>query len=135
MDVCFDLVIMDEDMQAAGGVLLGHDAVREMRHRLGMTRTAIVGCAGSAATSTKNFMVAGADRVWSKPTPSIEVMVTSIGEMRQKLLLTASALPCGVNVAVIDDSTTNSKLLVRRLSTYVPYLAYLCVGLIDSFVL
>jgi CheY-like chemotaxis protein len=114
----FDLVIMDENMQAAHGVLLGHEVVREMRHRLGMTRTAIIGCSGNAATCAEDFLASGADEVWSKPTPSVESMVTTISAIRQKLLPEAAcSLPCGVNVAVIDDSAANSKLLVRRLST------------------
>jgi CheY-like chemotaxis protein len=114
----FDLVVIDENMQSTGGVLLGHEVVQEMRHRLGMTRTAIIGCSGNAATCAEDFLASGADEVWSKPTPSVESMVVTICSIRQRLLSeAASRLPCGVSVAVIDDSKANSKLLVRRLST------------------
>ena len=46
----FDVVIIDQNMHSAGGELLGHEVVRQIRGRLNLQRTVVIGCTGSAAT-------------------------------------------------------------------------------------
>jgi CheY-like chemotaxis protein len=115
----FDLIVMDENMQSTGGLLLGHEVVREMRSHLGLHRTVIIACTGNAVSCREDFMTAGADDVWSKPTPDINEMVATISEHRCKRLGEVTCqLRCAISVAIIDDSIVNSKLLVRRISMY-----------------
>ena len=120
----FDLILLDENMQPAGGILLGHEVVRELRVRLGMDRTVIIGCTGNEATCRGDFMLSGADEVWSKPTPPTDEMIQCIMKARRKRIGDdAAALPCSVKVAVVDDSISANKLLIRRLSMYVHIVA------------
>ena len=46
----FDVVVIDQNMHSAGGVLLGHEVVRQIRGRLNLQRTVVIGCTGNAAT-------------------------------------------------------------------------------------
>jgi CheY-like chemotaxis protein len=113
----FDVILMDENMQSTGGVLLGHEVVKLMRERLGMSKSVIIGCTGNAATCRDEFLASGANDVWYKPTPSVEEMVDQIYTMRTSLLgELAASLPCGVKVAILDDNESNSKIMIRRLS-------------------
>jgi CheY-like chemotaxis protein len=113
----FDVVVLDENMQSTGGLLLGHDVVGQMRGRLGMSKSVIIGCTGNAATCAEDYIAAGADDVWHKPTPSTADMVDVINYKRARAFgEQAASLPCGVRVAIIDDGVTNSKIMVRRLS-------------------
>jgi CheY-like chemotaxis protein len=115
--VGFDLIIIDENMQSTGGILLGHEVVLIMRHTLNLDRTVIFGCTGNALTCREDFANNGADGVWSKPTPDNASMILAINVERAKYLGgRASGLPCRQLVAVIDDCCVNSKILVRRLS-------------------
>ena len=117
----FDLIVLDQNMQPAGGILLGHEVVRELRGRLGMGRTVIIGCTGNEATCRGDFMSQGADEVWPKPTPPTDEMIQCIIAARKKRIgEDAASLPCSVKVAVVDDSISASKLLIRRLSMYMP---------------
>lgn len=121
----FDLIVLDQNMQPAGGLLLGHEVAREIRGRLGMNRTVIIGCTGNEATCRSDFISGGADDVWSKPTPPTADMIRAIIAARRKRIgVEAAALPCSVKVAIVDDSVTISRLLIRRLSMYVKLIKF-----------
>ena len=62
----FDVIIVDQYMEEAGGVMLGTDAVYAMR-RSGIN-SLIIGCSGNAVA--KEFADAGANLFWDKPLPS-----------------------------------------------------------------
>ena len=61
----FDVIIMDQYMEGAGGVMLGTDAVVALR-RL-KVESVIVGCSGNDLH--EKFFAAGSDFVWKKPMP------------------------------------------------------------------
>lgn len=46
----FDVIVIDQNMHSAGGELLGHEVVRQIRGRLNIQRTAVIGCTGNATT-------------------------------------------------------------------------------------
>ena len=48
-DSNFDVVVIDQNMHSAGGELLGHEVVRQIRGRLNLQRTVVIGCTGNAA--------------------------------------------------------------------------------------
>jgi CheY-like chemotaxis protein len=112
----FDVIVIDQNMHSTGGILLGHEVVLILRTKFKLNRTVLYGCSGNASTVSKDFMANGANGVWSKPTPSTPVMIASINHIRGELMGIASRLPCGVRVALIDDSTIDSKILIRRVS-------------------
>jgi signal transduction histidine kinase/CheY-like chemotaxis protein len=117
----FDLIIMDQNMQSTGGVLLGHETVRIMRSQLGMTHTAIFGCTGNEVDCRTLFLAAGADEVWPKPTPSLDDMVQSIFSTRTRFIgRIAALLPCSLKVVVIDDNEESANSFCRRLSGFLP---------------
>jgi CheY-like chemotaxis protein len=70
----FDLIIMDQYMQEAGGILLGTDTVVAMR-RIKID-SIIIGCSGNEMNAS--FTAAGTDWVWLKPVPSNVTMVQQI---------------------------------------------------------
>lgn len=61
----FDVVIVDQFMEDAGGVLLGTDTILAMR-RQGIS-SLVIGCSGNDIE--KDFLEAGADHCWQKPLP------------------------------------------------------------------
>lgn len=115
----FDVVVIDENMQSTGGIKLGHEVVAHMRGALRMSRTAIFGCTGNALTCTNSFEESGADGVWSKPTPDVDSIVSSINIARHKRLGDVASLLSGSGrIVLVDDSVLNAKLLLRRISAY-----------------
>jgi len=62
----FDIIIVDNYMEEAGGVMLGTDAVVAMR-RMDIS-SLIIGCSGNDLA--QEFRSAGANFFWSKPLPS-----------------------------------------------------------------
>jgi CheY-like chemotaxis protein len=62
----FDVIIMDQYMDEAGGVMVGTDAIIAMRRK--NVKSIIIGCSGNDLDS--KFLKAGADLVWKKPMPS-----------------------------------------------------------------
>jgi two-component system, NarL family, sensor histidine kinase EvgS len=62
----FDVIIVDQYMHEAGGVMVGTDAIIAMR-RLKVD-SVIIGCSGNDLDS--KFIAAGADLIWKKPMPS-----------------------------------------------------------------
>ena len=103
----YDVIVMDQNMQAAGGVLLGHEAIRIMRQELHMTRTVIVGCSGNADTCEALFLEAGADDMWSKPTPPTVNMIRDLCRYRAARLSASPlvvGLPGKVQVLILHDN-------------------------------
>jgi signal transduction histidine kinase/ActR/RegA family two-component response regulator len=76
----FDLVIMDQYMEEAGGVLLGSDTVNAMRRM--KKDSIIIGCSGNEMNAS--FMAAGTDWVWLKPVPSNATIVQQIRAALEK---------------------------------------------------
>jgi len=62
----FDIVVVDQYMEEAGGVMVGTDVVFAMRRM--RIESIIVGCSGNDMGT--QFVEAGADFVWQKPMPS-----------------------------------------------------------------
>ena len=75
----FDVVIMDQYMSEAGGVMLGTDAVFVLR-RMRMD-CVIVMCSGNDLDQEAND--AGADYFWNKPIPSNEEIIEQFRRGRQ----------------------------------------------------
>ena len=69
LEICgkehFDVIICDQYMEAAGGVLVGTDVIIAMRRN--KVESFIIGCSGNDLTEM--FFEAGADIVWRKPMP------------------------------------------------------------------
>ena len=62
----FDIIVCDQYMEEAGGVMVGTDGIIAMR-RMNVT-SYIIGCSGNDLDS--EFFEAGANLVWGKPLPS-----------------------------------------------------------------
>jgi len=77
----FDVIIVDQYMSEAGGVLLGTDTVIALR-RMGVLDSLIIGCSGNDMAA--EFMSAGADYVWQKPMPSNPEIIRQIRQGLQQ---------------------------------------------------
>jgi signal transduction histidine kinase len=62
----FDIIIVDQYMEEAGGVMVGTDVIIAMRRN--MVESLIIGCSGNDLDS--KFIAAGTDLIWKKPMPS-----------------------------------------------------------------
>ena len=62
----FDVIVVDQYMEEAGGVMVGTDVVFAMRRM--RIDSIIIGCSGN--DMDEQFLEAGADWVWKKPMPS-----------------------------------------------------------------
>lgn len=65
-----DVIIIDQNMESAGGRMLGHQVVQLLRSDKAFDNVVIIGCTGMASTARENLLTAGCDCVWSKPMPS-----------------------------------------------------------------
>ena len=74
----FDVIVVDQYMEEAGGVMVGTDVVFAMR-RMRMD-SIIIGCSGNDMDDL--FKEAGADWVWGKPMPS---NTTTVKQLRMAL--------------------------------------------------
>jgi CheY-like chemotaxis protein len=74
----FDVIVLDQYMEGAGGVLLGTDTAIAMRRS--KINSIIVGCSGNDLDD--EFRAAGADLVWKKPMPSNSEIIR---HLRQEL--------------------------------------------------
>jgi CheY-like chemotaxis protein len=72
----FDLIIMDQYMQEAGGILSGTDMVVAVAMRRIKIDSIIIGCSGNKMNAS--FTAAGTGWVWLKPVPSNVTMVQQI---------------------------------------------------------
>jgi len=73
----FDVIIMDQHMEEAGGVILGTDTVAELRKR--KIDSVIVGCSGNDIDD--EFMMAGTNWVMKKPTPPNNVIAVKLRQL------------------------------------------------------
>jgi signal transduction histidine kinase/CheY-like chemotaxis protein len=79
----FDVIVVDQYMEEAGGVMVGTDVVIAMRRsKIG---SIIIGCSGNDLD--EKFLAAGADLVWKKPMPSNTEIIR---QLRQQLANTKS---------------------------------------------
>merc|ERR1712045_639077 len=74
----FDVIVVDQYMEEAGGVMVGTDVVFAMRRM--RIDSIIIGCSGNDMDDL--FKEAGADWVWGKPMPS---NITTIKQLRSAL--------------------------------------------------
>jgi signal transduction histidine kinase len=70
----FDLIVMDQFMEDAGGLLLGTDTILALR-RQGV-KSMIIGCSGNDLDN--DFLESGADRCWQKPLPANETIIRQL---------------------------------------------------------
>ena len=70
----FDVIVVDQFMEEAGGVLLGTDVVKEMRRR--KIGSVIIGCSGNDISSI--FLANGCQYVWKKPMPNNEIIIKQL---------------------------------------------------------
>ena len=77
----FDVIIVDQYMEEAGGVMVGTDVVYAMRRM--RIESLIIGCSGNDLE--KEFDEAGADWVWRKPMPSNERIIQGIRQALPEL--------------------------------------------------
>jgi len=86
LEICgkktFDVIVVDQYMEEAGGVMVGTDVVFAMRRQ--RIDSIIIGCSGNDMDDL--FKEAGADWVWKKPMPSNSIIIKqlSIGLERRK---------------------------------------------------
>lgn len=76
----FDVIVVDQFMEEAGGVMVGTDVVFAMR-RIGI-EAIIIGCSGNDIDD--QFADAGADWVWTKPMPSNTKIIADIRSALEK---------------------------------------------------
>lgn len=78
----FDVIVVDQYMEEAGGVMVGTDVVFALRRM--RVDSIIIGCSGNDMDDV--FKEAGADWVWGKPMPSNEITMKQlrIGLERRK---------------------------------------------------
>merc|ERR1712106_1149147 len=70
----FDVIVVDQYMEEAGGVMVGTDVVFAMRRM--RIDSIIIGCTGNEMDDL--FQEAGSDWVWGKPMPSNKVSVRQL---------------------------------------------------------
>lgn len=78
LEICgkekFDVIIVDQYMEEAGGVMLGTDVVYAMRRM--RIDSIIIGCSGNDLDA--EFGEAGVDWVWQKPMPSNDEIIAQV---------------------------------------------------------
>jgi CheY-like chemotaxis protein len=87
LEICskstFDVIVVDQYMQEAGGMMVGTDVVAVMRQS--KIESIIIGCSGNDIDDL--FLNAGADWVWKKPMPSNKKILSQLhGALREKKL-------------------------------------------------
>jgi CheY-like chemotaxis protein len=85
LEICsrstFDVIVVDQYMQEAGGMIIGTDVVCAMRES--KIESIIVGCSGNDIEDL--FLDAGADWVWKKPMPSNRKILSQLhGALRKR---------------------------------------------------
>jgi len=83
----FDVMIVDQFMEGAGGVIVGTDVVFAMRRM--RIDSVLIGCSGNDIGD--QFFDAGADMVWQKPMPSNDQIIR---DLRSSLDKRGIALSC-----------------------------------------
>jgi signal transduction histidine kinase/DNA-binding NarL/FixJ family response regulator len=83
-DFNFDVILMDQHLENAGGVLTGTQATRQLRAS-GCTKPIIM-CSGNCAEKEKReYFEAGASCVWPKPYPAVKAMEVALQDAVQDL--------------------------------------------------
>lgn len=81
LEICgryeFDVVVVDQYMEEAGGVMVGTDVVFAMRRM--RIDSVIIGCSGNDLD--REFAEAGADWVWQKPMPTNEQIIAQLRKL------------------------------------------------------
>ena len=73
----FDLILMDQHFESAGGVMTGEQATTELRSR--GHAVPIIMCTGNCAESDKaRYFRSGASLVWPKPYPDLPRMMRDV---------------------------------------------------------
>lgn len=84
LEICkdqeFDIIIVDQYMEGAGGVLVGTDVVYAMRRM--KIDAIIIGCSGNDLR--EEFTQAGADWVWQKPMPPNSKIIAQFRQALEK---------------------------------------------------
>jgi CheY-like chemotaxis protein len=84
LEICskatFDVIVVDQYMQEAGGMMVGTDVVGAMRQS--KIESIIIGCSGNDIDDL--FLDAGADWVWKKPVPSNKKILSQLHGALQK---------------------------------------------------
>jgi two-component system, NarL family, sensor histidine kinase EvgS len=75
----FDVIVMDQYMQEAGGVMTGVDTIVALRRS--KVDAVVVGCSGNDLDDA--FLSAGAELTWKKPIPPNDVVVQSLRQCLQ----------------------------------------------------
>jgi CheY-like chemotaxis protein len=95
----FDLVLMDQHLENAGGVLTGIEAVRELRSS-GHTHPIIM-CSGNCdARDSDGYLSSGASLVWPKPYPPTPKMASDL----RALLCQPLSRPTAVRPAALHKT-------------------------------
>jgi CheY-like chemotaxis protein len=79
-----DVMIVDQNMFASGGRMLGHEFVARVRSHGALQQTIIIGCTAYPEEASVLMMEAGCDAVWVKPSPSKEEMRLQIQQLRSR---------------------------------------------------
>jgi CheY-like chemotaxis protein len=80
-EACFDIILMDQHLDDAGGVLTGLQAVTELRAQ-GHTLPIIMCTGNCAARDKEEYLLAGATHVWDKPYPATQQMVADLQDVQ-----------------------------------------------------
>ena len=74
------MIIIDQYMEEAGGILVGTDVITALRRT--KVPSVIIGCSGNDVSL--EFIRSGADIVWSKPMPSNAKIIRQLREFLQE---------------------------------------------------
>jgi len=78
----FDVIVMDENMQSADGVLTDTTKLIRSSEEGGEERTIIVGLSGNCTDEDKEAMLrSGQDLFWEKPAPKSERMLRDVARL------------------------------------------------------
>ena len=115
LEICkekqFDVIIMDQHMEEAGGVLLGTETVVELRKN--KVDSVIVGCSGNDID--EDFMTAGTNWVMKKPTPPNNVIAEKLRQLlsqREKNLEKEDSSPSKIDHS--NDSPNSMSLSIKK---------------------
>jgi signal transduction histidine kinase len=79
---CFDVILVDNYMEGAGGILHGTDVIHILRQELHLLDPIMIGCSGNALED--EFQAAGTDFVWGKPLPTDTEIVQQLVQAKEK---------------------------------------------------
>ena len=102
-----DVIIIDQNMESAGGIMLGTEVVKNLRANYGLRDVIIIGCTGFGDVVKESFLSSGCDAVWQKPIPNRDEAMAHIRNIRYKRALSRSPEDLG---AVADYSMNKIQL-------------------------